>query len=52
MRDKGLDPENDKPTRTDFVRRASLALGDMQRKGKVEKVGRGRAMQWRLKSPP
>jgi hypothetical protein len=26
MRDKGLDPENDKPTRTDFVRRVSLAL--------------------------
>jgi hypothetical protein len=34
MRDKGLDPENDKPTRTDFVRRASLAVGDMHRKGK------------------
>jgi hypothetical protein len=46
MRDKGLDPENDKPTRTDFVRRVSLALGDMQRKGKVEKIGRGRAMRW------
>jgi hypothetical protein len=48
MRDKGLDPENDKPTRTDFVRRVSLALGDMQRKGKVEKIGRGRAMRWKL----
>jgi hypothetical protein len=48
MRDKGLDPENDKPTRIDFVRRVSLALGDMQRKGKVEKVGRGRAMRWKL----
>jgi hypothetical protein len=48
MRDKGLDPENDKPIRTDFVRRVSLALGDMQRKGKVEKIGRGRAMRWRL----
>jgi hypothetical protein len=49
MRDKGLDPENDKPTRTDFVRRVSLALGDMQRKGKVEKIGRGRAMRWQIK---
>jgi hypothetical protein len=48
MRDKGLDPENDKPTRTDFVRRVALALGDMQRKGKVEKIGRGRALRWRL----
>jgi hypothetical protein len=50
MRDKGLDPENDEPTRTDFVRRVSLALGDMQRKGKAEKIGRGRAMRWKLKS--
>jgi hypothetical protein len=48
MRDKGLDPDNDKPTRTDFVRRASLALGDMHRKGKVERMGRGRALRWRL----
>jgi hypothetical protein len=30
------------------VRRVSLALGDMQRKGKVEKIGRGRAMRWKL----
>jgi hypothetical protein len=41
MRDKGLDPDNDKPTRTDFVRRVGLALGDMHRKGKVENIGRG-----------
>jgi hypothetical protein len=46
MRDKGLDPENDKPTRTDFVRR--VALGDMQHKGKVEKIGRGPAMSVEL----
>jgi hypothetical protein len=46
--DKGLDPENDKRTRTDFVRRVALALGDMRRKGKVEKIGRGRAMRWKL----
>lgn len=50
MRDKGLDPENDKPTRTDFVRRVTIALGDMVRKRKVERVGRGRAMRWRLRS--
>jgi hypothetical protein len=49
MRDKGLDPDNDKPTRTDFVRRVALALGEMHRKGKVEKIGRGRAMRWRLR---
>jgi hypothetical protein len=48
MRDKGLDPDNDKPTRTDFVRRVALVLGDMHRKGKVAKIGRGRALHWRL----
>jgi hypothetical protein len=50
MRDKGLDPDSDKPTRTDFVRRVALALGDMRRKGKVEKIGRGSALCWRLRS--
>jgi hypothetical protein len=34
--------------RTDFVSRVALALGDMYRKGKVEKIGRGRAMRWKL----
>jgi hypothetical protein len=48
MRDKGLDPDADLSTRTDFVRRVTLQLNDMQRKGKVEKIGRGRAMLWRL----
>ena len=47
MRDKGLDPDNDKPTRTEFVRRVVLALGSIHRKGKVEKIGRGRAMRWK-----
>jgi len=50
MRDKGFDPENDKPTRTDFVRRVSLALGDMRRKGKVEKIGPGRGIRWLMRS--
>jgi hypothetical protein len=48
MRDKGLDSENDLVTRTDFVRRVTLQLNDMYRKGKVEKIGRGRAMRWKL----
>jgi hypothetical protein len=48
MRDKGLDPENDPVTRTDFVRRVGLQLNDMVRKGKVEKIGRGRAVRWKL----
>jgi hypothetical protein len=48
MRDKGLDPDNDPVTRTDFVRRVGLQLNDVARKGKVERVGRGRALRWRL----
>jgi hypothetical protein len=42
MREKGLDPETDPATRTDFVRRVTLQLNDMFRKGKVAKIGRGR----------
>jgi hypothetical protein len=48
MRDKGMDPENDPVTRTDFVRRVTLQLNEMARKGKIEKVGRGRAVRWKL----
>jgi hypothetical protein len=48
MRDKGLDSENDSVTRTDFVRRVTLQLNDLVRKDKVEKIGRGRAMKWKL----
>src|ERR1044071_394974 len=38
MRDKGLDPDHDPATRTDFVRRVGLQLNDMQRKGKIERI--------------
>ena len=48
MRDKGLDPDSDTVTRTDFVRRVTLQLNDMHRKGKAKKIGRGRAMRWKL----
>jgi hypothetical protein len=48
MHDKGLDPENDPATRTDFVRRVGLQLNDMARKGKVERIGKGRALRWIL----
>jgi hypothetical protein len=48
MRDKGLDPDNDPVTRTDFVRRVTLQFDYLVRKGKVEKIGRGRAMRWKL----
>jgi hypothetical protein len=52
MREKGLDPDNDPVTRSDFVRRVTLQLNDMVRKGKVEKMGRGRGVRWRLNSDP
>lgn len=48
MRDKGLDPDNDPETRTDFVRRVGLQLSDMHRKGKIERLGRGKALRWKL----
>jgi hypothetical protein len=35
-------------TRSDFVRPVTPQLNDMIRKGKVEKIGRGRAMRWTL----
>jgi hypothetical protein len=41
MRDRGLDPESDPVTRTDFVRRITLQLNDMVRKGKIEKIVAG-----------
>jgi hypothetical protein len=50
MRDKGLDPDTDPVTRTDFVRRVGLQLNDMARKGKVERIGKARALRWRLAS--
>src|SRR3954471_2974996 len=48
MRDKGLDPETDPVTRTDFVRRIGLQLNALQRDGKIERIGKGKALRWRL----
>jgi hypothetical protein len=50
MRDKGLNPETDPVTRTDFVRRVGLQLNAMQRDGKVERIGKGSLLRWRLTS--
>lgn len=49
MRDKGLDPDSDPVTRTDFVRRVGLQLGDMKRKGLVDRIGKGSGLRWRLR---
>ena len=35
-------------TRTDFVRRVGLQLNAMHRDGKIERIGKGRALRWRL----
>ena len=48
MQDRGLDPESDPVTRTDFVRSITLQLNDMVGKGKIEKIGRGLALRWKL----
>jgi hypothetical protein len=45
---RGLDPDNDLVSRSDFVRRVALQPNDMIHKAKVEKIGCGRAMRWRL----
>jgi hypothetical protein len=48
MRDKGLDPQTDPATRTDFVRRVGLQLNALQRDGKVARTGKGSTLRWRL----
>jgi hypothetical protein len=48
MRDKGLDPDTDPVTRTDFVRRVGLQLNALQRDGKIERIGKGKTLRWRL----
>ena len=48
MRDKGLDPQTDPVTRTDFVRRVGLQLNALQRDGKIERIGKGSTLRWQL----
>jgi hypothetical protein len=48
MRDKGLDPESDRATRIDFVRRITLQLNAMYREGNIAEVGNGRGVRWKL----
>lgn len=48
MRDKGLDPDSGPAMRSDFVRRVGLQLGEMHRKGKLERLGNGSNLRWRL----
>jgi hypothetical protein len=48
MRDKGLDLDTDPVTHTDFVRRVGLQLNALQRDGKIERIGKGKTLRWRL----
>jgi hypothetical protein len=49
MKDKGLDPDNDRKTRTDFNRRILVSLHDLMKANVVEKIGHGRGVVWRLR---
>jgi hypothetical protein len=46
MRDKGMDPEKDRKTRTDFIRRILVSLHDLRKANMVDKVGHGRGVRW------
>lgn len=49
MKDKGMDPEMDRKTRADFIRRILVSLHDMRKANMVEKVGHGRGVRWTAK---
>jgi len=48
MRDKGLDPDADAKLRTSFAQRFLTSLHDLRKIGRVECVGAGRGVRWRL----
>jgi hypothetical protein len=47
MADKGL--QGDQRIRTDFICRFHWALGRLQRGGKLDKIGHGKGVRWRLR---
>lgn len=48
MRDKGLDPTADRKVRTSFAQRFLTSLHDLRKAGKVERMGGGKGVRWRL----
>jgi len=48
MPDKGLDPVKDKELRSDLIKRALRALATLGAEGRVEKIGHGIGVRWRL----
>jgi len=47
MLDKGMDPEKDRKTRADFIKRVLVSLHDLRKAGTVEKIGHGRGVKWK-----
>lgn len=50
MREKGLDPEADRKTRSDFIRRILVSLHDLRKANMIEKIGHGRGVVWQRRS--
>ena len=51
MRDKGMEPEADAKMRTNFAQRFLTSLHDLRKTGKVECLGIGKGVRWRLVGP-
>lgn len=51
MKDKGMDPEKDRKTRADFVRRILVSLHDLRKANMIDKIGHGRGVRWLTKEP-
>ena len=51
MADKGLDP-GDEALRADFMRRFHWTLGRLQRDQRLDKIGHGKGVRWRLRPEP
>ncbi len=50
MKDKGMDPEADRKTRSGFTRRILVSLHDLRKAGMIENIGEGRGVRWTAKS--
>lgn len=48
MRDKSMDPDKDRKTRSDFNRRILATLYDLRKAGRIEEVGHGRGVRWQV----
>jgi hypothetical protein len=50
MREKGIDSETDRKSRSDFIRRIPVSPHDLRKANVIEKVGHGRRVLWCLKT--